>query len=55
MIFKFLPVSWGTVNPLLSLLGAYLFQAHLRGARRARIWEGGGLIEFRKDDGISSA
>ena len=34
--------SLSIVNPLLSLPGAYLFQAHLRGARRGRIWEGGG-------------
>ena len=49
-----------TVNPLLSTLGAYLFQKILNFFLKSRygglIWDGGGggLIWFSKDDGISS-
>ena len=40
-----------TVKPLLSPLGgAYLFQPHLRGS----LIETEGLIQFSKEDGISS-
>ena len=43
-----------TVNLLLSPPGLYLFQIYLGGGGGGGRAGGGGLIQFSKDDGISS-